>query len=267
MRVPDDVPLVDHVVHEDHGVARFAGFETREVGGITRDYLYLEYKGEDRVYVPTDQFAKLSRYSGGAGSPTLSALGGKKWLNMRARARDAASEIAGDLVNLYAERKTRKGHAFGPDSEWQMEVEANFPWRETADQIEAIEAVKAGAGGHGGGDRHDALVPLRFRDQGLGEYIGVAGRSRRRLGLRAGNDIEFLHAMIFVIGGFRGRITLALLRNHMDEARPLGHIAHIFEHRDELIEIMPVDRPDIIEAELLEERAAGEREMDQGNVI
>ncbi len=133
----------DYVVHEDHGVARFAGFETREVGGITRDYLYLEYKGEDRVYVPTDQFAKLSRYSGGAGSPTLSALGGKKWLNMRARARDAASEIAGELVNLYAERKTRKGHAFGPDSEWQMELEANFPWRETADQIEAIEAVKA----------------------------------------------------------------------------------------------------------------------------
>jgi transcription-repair coupling factor (superfamily II helicase) len=133
----------DFVVHEDHGVARFAGFETREVGGITRDYLYLEYKGEDRVYVPTDQFAKLSRYSGGAGSPTLSALGGKKWLNLKARARGAASEIAGELVNLYAERKTRKGHAFGPDSEWQMELEANFPWRETADQIEAIEAVKA----------------------------------------------------------------------------------------------------------------------------
>ena len=133
----------DFVVHEDHGVARFAGFETREVGGITRDYLYLEYKGEDRVYVPTDQFAKLSRYSGGAGSPTLSALGGRKWLNMRARARDAASQIAGELVNLYAERKTRTGHAFGPDSEWQIELETSFPYRETADQIEAIEAVKA----------------------------------------------------------------------------------------------------------------------------
>ncbi len=133
----------DHVVHEDHGVARFAGFETREVGGITRDYLYLEYKGEDRVYVPTDQFAKLSRYSGGAGAPTLSALGGKKWLNMKARARSAASEIAGELVNLYAERRTRKGHAFSPDSEWQMALEAAFPWRETADQIESIEAVKA----------------------------------------------------------------------------------------------------------------------------
>jgi transcription-repair coupling factor (superfamily II helicase) len=133
----------DYVVHEDHGVARFAGFETREVGGITRDYLYLEYKGEDRVYVPTDQFAKLSRYSGAAGAPTLSSLGGKKWLNLKARARRAAAEIAGELVNLYAERRTRKGHAFAPDSEWQMELEAAFPWRETADQVEAIEAVKA----------------------------------------------------------------------------------------------------------------------------
>jgi transcription-repair coupling factor (superfamily II helicase) len=133
----------DYVVHEDHGVARFAGFETREVGGITRDYLYLEYKGEDRVYVPTDQFAKLSRYSGGAGSPTLSALGGKKWLNMKARATRAAAEIAGELVNLYAERRTRTGHSFSADSEWQMSLEAAFPYRETADQVEAIEAVKA----------------------------------------------------------------------------------------------------------------------------
>ncbi len=133
----------DYVVHEDHGVARFAGFETREVGGITRDYLYLEYKGEDRVYVPTDQFAKLSRYSGGAGAPTLSALGGKKWLNLKARAKRAAAEIAGELVNLYAERRLRKGHAFSADSEWQMQLEAAFPYRETADQVESIEAVKA----------------------------------------------------------------------------------------------------------------------------
>ncbi|HZO06617.1 MAG TPA: CarD family transcriptional regulator, partial [Solirubrobacterales bacterium] len=71
----------DFVVHEDHGVARFAGFETREIGGVTRDYLYLEYKGEDRVYVPTEQLAKLSRYVGAGGSATLSALGGKRWQN------------------------------------------------------------------------------------------------------------------------------------------------------------------------------------------
>ncbi len=138
-----DLRVGDHVVHEDHGVARFAGFETREVGGVTRDYLYLEYKGEDRVYVPTDQLAKLSRYVGAAGAPTLSALGGKRWQNMKARARRAAGALAGELLNLYAERRSRRGHAFPPDGEWQIEMEAAFPYRETADQVEAIEAVKA----------------------------------------------------------------------------------------------------------------------------
>jgi transcription-repair coupling factor (superfamily II helicase) len=132
----------DYVVHEDHGVARFAGFETREVGGVTRDYLYLEYKGEDRVYVPTDQLAKLSRYVGAGGEPTLSALGGKRWQNMKARARKAAGALAGELLNLYAERRSRKGHAFPPDGEWQIAMESAFPYRETADQVEAIEAVK-----------------------------------------------------------------------------------------------------------------------------
>jgi len=132
----------DFVVHEDHGVARFAGFETREVGGVTRDYLYLEYKGEDRVYVPTDQLQKLSRYVGAGGEPSLSALGGKRWQNMKARAKRAAGEIAGELLNLYAERRTRQGHAFSPDGEWQIEMETSFPFRETADQLEAIEAVK-----------------------------------------------------------------------------------------------------------------------------
>ena len=137
-----DLRVGDYVVHEDHGVARFAGFETREVGGVTRDYLYLEYKGEDRVYVPTDQLAKLSRYVGAGGEPTLSALGGKRWQNMKARARKAAGALAGELLNLYAERRTRKGHAFGADGEWQMTMEAAFPYRETADQVEAIESVK-----------------------------------------------------------------------------------------------------------------------------
>jgi transcription-repair coupling factor (superfamily II helicase) len=137
-----DLRVGDYVVHEDHGVARFAGFETREVGGVTRDYLYLEYKGEDRVYVPTDQLAKLSRYVGAGGAPTLSALGGKRWQNMKARARKAADALAGELLNLYAERRARKGHPFGPDGEWQMTMETSFPYRETADQLEAIEAVK-----------------------------------------------------------------------------------------------------------------------------
>jgi len=138
-----DLRVGDHVVHEDHGVARFAGFETREVGGVTRDYLYLEYKGEDRVYVPVEQLAKLSRYVGAGGEPTLSALGGRRWQNVKSRARRAAGEMAGELLNLYAERRARSGHAFGPDGEWLISMEAAFSFRETADQLDAIETVKA----------------------------------------------------------------------------------------------------------------------------
>jgi transcription-repair coupling factor (superfamily II helicase) len=133
----------DIVVHEDHGVARFAGFETRTVAEVTRDYLYLEYQGDDRVLVPTDQLAKISRYVGAGGEhPPLSKLGGTRWDTMKARARRAAQELAGELLSLYAERKRRSGHAFGLDSDWQREFEERFPFTETPDQREAIELVK-----------------------------------------------------------------------------------------------------------------------------
>ncbi len=135
----------DIVVHEDHGVARFAGFETRTVADVTRDYLYLEYQGDDRVFVPVDQLAKISRYVGAGASthPPLSKLGGTRWETMKARARRAAQELAGELLNLYAERRRRSGYAFGPDSDWQREFEERFPFTETPDQREAIELVKA----------------------------------------------------------------------------------------------------------------------------
>jgi transcription-repair coupling factor (superfamily II helicase) len=134
----------DIVVHEDHGVARFSGFETRTVAGVTRDYLYLEYDGDDRVYVPTDQLAKISRYVGAGGAhPPLSKLGGTRWETMKARARRAAQQLAGELLSLYAERKRRSGLAFEPDSDWQREFEERFPFSETPDQLEAIELVKA----------------------------------------------------------------------------------------------------------------------------
>jgi transcription-repair coupling factor (superfamily II helicase) len=133
----------DIVVHEDHGVARFAGFETRTVADVTRDYLYLEYQGDDKVFVPTDQLAKISRYVGaGAEHPPLSKLGGTRWDTMKARARRAAQELAGELLSLYAERRRRTGHAFEADSDWQREFEARFPFTETPDQREAIELVK-----------------------------------------------------------------------------------------------------------------------------
>jgi transcription-repair coupling factor (superfamily II helicase) len=136
----------DIVVHEDHGIARFAGFQTRTVAGVTRDYLYLEYQGDDRVFVPTDQLAKISRYVGAGGAdsgPPLSKLGGSRWEAMKARARRAAQELAGELLSLYAERRRRAGHPFEPDSDWQREFEEHFPYTETADQLEAIELVKA----------------------------------------------------------------------------------------------------------------------------
>jgi transcription-repair coupling factor (superfamily II helicase) len=134
----------DYVVHEDHGVARFAGFDTKTLAGVTRDYLELEYRGGDRVFAPTDQLARISRYVGADGDePTLSPLGGKRWQNMKSRARRAAQAMAGELINLYAERQVRKGHAFSPDGEMQLSFEAAFPYRETADQMDAIDAVKA----------------------------------------------------------------------------------------------------------------------------
>src|SRR5262249_12368850 len=134
----------DFVVHEDHGVARFSGFDTRTLAGVTRDYLEVESRGGDRVFAPTDQLARISRYIGAEGDePSLSPLGGKRWQNMKSRARKAAHAMVGELINLYAERQVRKGHTFPPDGELQIEFEAAFPYRETADQMEAIEAVKA----------------------------------------------------------------------------------------------------------------------------
>ncbi len=134
----------DIVVHEDHGVARFAGFDTKTVADVTRDYLYLEYAGSDRVFVPVDQLAKISRYVGAGGThPPLSKLGGSRWEAVKARARRAAQELAGELLNLYAERKRRQGHAFPIDSDWQRDFEDAFPFTETPDQRDAIEFVKA----------------------------------------------------------------------------------------------------------------------------
>jgi transcription-repair coupling factor (superfamily II helicase) len=139
-----DLRTGDIVVHEDHGVARFAGFDTKTVSDVTRDYLDLEFQGSDRVFMPTDQLAKISRYVGaGADHPPLSKLGGARWQQLKARARRAAQELAGELLNLYAERRRRAGHAFPADGDWQRDFEAAFPYQETPDQRDTIDAVKA----------------------------------------------------------------------------------------------------------------------------
>ncbi len=132
----------DFVVHEDHGVGRFLQFDTKEVGGVVRDYLYLEFRGDDRLYVPHEQLGKVSRYIGADGStPALSKLGGKSWLNLRTRARTAVRELAGELLALYARRQNQVRPAFPPDDEWAAQLEATFPYEETNDQLRVIDAV------------------------------------------------------------------------------------------------------------------------------
>src|SRR6185437_2865652 len=105
-----DLRTGDYVVHEDHGLARLLGFETKEVAGVTRDYLLLAYRGDDRVYVPHEQIGKVSRYIGAdSREPTLSKLGGKAWDNLKTRAREHLREMAGELLQLYAQRQTQPG--------------------------------------------------------------------------------------------------------------------------------------------------------------
>ena len=138
----DDLAPGDFVVHRQHGVARYAGMVTRTVNGAGRDYLLLEYRGDDKLYLPSDQIEAITPYSGGE-SPTLSRLGGSDWSRTRARARAAVHEVATELVELYRARMQVEGHAFALDTPWQAELEDDFGYVETVDQLRAIEDVKA----------------------------------------------------------------------------------------------------------------------------
>jgi transcription-repair coupling factor (superfamily II helicase) len=137
-----DLRTGDYVVHEDHGIAQLRGFETKEVAGVTRDYLLLAYRGDDRVYVPHEQIGKVSRYIGAdSRAPALSKLGGKAWDNLKTRARAHLREMAGELLQLYAQRQTQPGVSYDVDHEWVEKLESEFPYRETDDQRTAIQAV------------------------------------------------------------------------------------------------------------------------------
>ncbi|MCP3913580.1 MAG: transcription-repair coupling factor [Actinomycetia bacterium] len=138
----DDLAPGDYVVHHHHGVARYAGMVKRAIGGNERDYLLLEYRGADKLYVPTDQIDAVRHYTGGE-APTLSKMGGADFAKAKAKVRSAVAEIAQELVVLYQKRITTQGHRFAPDTPWQRELEESFPFEETPDQLKAIEEVKA----------------------------------------------------------------------------------------------------------------------------
>ena len=153
----------DIVVHATHGIGRFVELVQREVSSgerqargplgskaakVMREYLVIEYAPSkrgmpgDRLFVPTDQLDQLSRYVGGE-SPALSKMGGSDWSAAKGRARKAVRDIAVELVKLYSARMASKGHAFGPDTPWQRELEEAFPFAETPDQLQTIDEVKA----------------------------------------------------------------------------------------------------------------------------
>ncbi|MCX5399138.1 transcription-repair coupling factor [Streptomyces sp. NBC_00102] len=137
----------DYIVHEQHGVGRYIEMVQRTVQGATREYLLVEYaaakRGQpgDRLYIPTDQLEQVTKYVGGE-APTLHRLGGADWTKTKQRAKKAVKEIAGDLIKLYSARMAAPGHAFGPDTPWQRELEDAFPYAETPDQLSTIAEVK-----------------------------------------------------------------------------------------------------------------------------
>ena len=143
-----DLTPGDLVVHERHGIGRFAGIERIRVDGVDKDYIKIAYAGSDNLYVPATQLDMVSKYIGGRGEDDgehvrLSKLGGTDWTKAKARAKAAAKDLAKGLIKLYAERQRRPGFAFSPDSTWQREFEDAFDYTETDDQLRAIAEIKS----------------------------------------------------------------------------------------------------------------------------
>ena len=132
------------VVHVDHGIARFKGMRLIESDGAHREYLELEYAEGDRLFVPVENLDRVQKYLGGAeGTPALHRLGTSDWTRARGRARKVVQDVAEDLLKIYSMREARPGIAFAPDTAWQQDLEASFPYEETPDQVAALAEIKA----------------------------------------------------------------------------------------------------------------------------
>jgi transcription-repair coupling factor (superfamily II helicase) len=133
----------DYVVHVNHGIGRYAGIRTLEIEGKRKDYLHLTYAGNDSLYVPVEQIDQVQKYVGSEDKePKLYHLGGGDWNRVKQKVSKTVRDIAEELVKLYAEREATPGHAFGPDTPWQKDFEAMFPYEETPDQLRAISDIK-----------------------------------------------------------------------------------------------------------------------------
>lgn len=138
-----DLKAGDYVVHVGHGIGRYAGVETLEVAGNHRDYFHIRYADDDKLYVPVDQVQLLQKYIGSEGeAPRLSRLGGTDWARTKAKAKAAVTDLARELIELYARRSSTPGFAFAPDTPWQTEFEDAFQFEETPDQLTAAAEIK-----------------------------------------------------------------------------------------------------------------------------
>ena len=139
-----DLQIGEAVVHEGYGIGRYDGLVNLESDGVRKDYLKLTYANEDVVYLPMKALDQIQKYVGTGGKmPKLSRLGGKDWSRLKERARNSIRRLATDLIALYAKRQSIKGYAFAPDSPWDKEFAAGFPYEETDDQLRCIREIKA----------------------------------------------------------------------------------------------------------------------------
>ncbi len=138
-----DLKPGDFVVHQTHGIGKFIGVNTITADGVTKDYIKIEYRNDDMLYVPTNNLDSVRKYiGGGETAPRLNKLGGKEWSATTSKVKKHLQEIAKDLVELYAKRQKMKGYAFSPDTPWQKQFEDSFPYTETDDQLRCISEVK-----------------------------------------------------------------------------------------------------------------------------
>ncbi len=138
-----DITPGDYVVHIEHGIARFAGVTTLSTNSTEKEYLVLQYAAGDKLYVPTDQIDRVNRYIGASDRPpVLSRLGTQEWTRTKQRTKESVESIAHELLALYASREVVPGFTFSPDTVWQQELEAAFPYVETPDQIDVQKQVK-----------------------------------------------------------------------------------------------------------------------------
>ncbi len=180
-----DLKPGDFVVHDYHGIGKYIGIENIKAAGIRRDYVKVEYKKSDYVYIPVDKLDSIQKYIGSGGrAPRLSILGGKEWENTKARVKESVKNIAKELVELYAKRKANKGHRYSADTIWQVSFEEEFPFEETNDQLRCIDEIK--------GDMESDIIMDRL-------LCGDVGYGKTEVALRAafkavmdGRQVAFL---------------------------------------------------------------------------